>query len=101
MGYYQIVTSELEMGDREMKATCVKPSSPLAENAFSPDQSGKLGLYHNRIASQLYDSGYFRKSTTSPGGSFTATRGASAPHCTNASCARCGSVLSRYIVPSG
>jgi len=23
MGYYQIVTSELEMGDREVKATCV------------------------------------------------------------------------------
>ena len=26
-----------------MKATCVKPASPLAENAFSPNQSGKLG----------------------------------------------------------
>jgi len=29
-----------------MKATCAKPASPLAENAFSPNQSGKLGLYH-------------------------------------------------------
>jgi len=26
-----------------MKATCVKPASPLAENAFLPNQSGKLG----------------------------------------------------------
>jgi lipopolysaccharide export system permease protein len=26
-----------------MKATCVKPASPLAKNAFSPNQSGKLG----------------------------------------------------------
>ena len=28
-----------------MKATCVKPASPLAENAFSPNQSGKLGRF--------------------------------------------------------
>ena len=26
-----------------MKATCVKPASPLAKDAFLPDQSGKLG----------------------------------------------------------
>ena len=26
-----------------MRATCAKPASPLAENAFSPNQSGKLG----------------------------------------------------------
>ena len=29
-----------------MKATCAKPASPLAGNAFSQNQSGKLGLYH-------------------------------------------------------
>ena len=26
-----------------MRATCIKPASPLAQNAFSPNQSGKLG----------------------------------------------------------
>ena len=26
-----------------MRATCAKPASPLAENVFSPNQSGKLG----------------------------------------------------------
>ena len=26
-----------------MKATCAKPASPLAGNAFSQNQSGKLG----------------------------------------------------------
>ena len=29
-----------------MRATCIKPASPLAQNAFSPNQSGKLGFYH-------------------------------------------------------
>ena len=33
-----------------MRATCAKPASPLAENAFSPNQSGKLGLYHKSPA---------------------------------------------------
>ena len=37
-----------------MKATCVKPASPLAKDAFLPDQSGKLGkrraLRHERLS---------------------------------------------------
>ena len=32
-----------------MKATCVKPASPLAENAFSPNQSGKLGKMSDSV----------------------------------------------------
>ena len=34
-----------------MKATCVKPASPLAKDAFLPNQSGKLGT---KIMHKLY-----------------------------------------------
>jgi hypothetical protein len=32
-----------------MRATCAKPASPLAENAFSPNQRGKLGKAIKRL----------------------------------------------------
>ena len=32
-----------------MRATYAKPASPLAKNAFSPNQSGKLGTFENGV----------------------------------------------------
>ena len=37
-----------------MRATCIKPASPLAQNAFSPNQSGKLGT---RLAGRRFEDG--------------------------------------------
>ena len=36
-----------------MRATCTKPASPLAENAFSPNQSGKLGVRLSGVFAKL------------------------------------------------
>ena len=38
-----------------MRATCIKPASPLAQNAFSPNQSGKLGKVAQILNDRLSD----------------------------------------------
>jgi hypothetical protein len=47
-----------------MNATRAKPASPLAKNAFSPNQSGKLGTGQTNFEIGSASSRFYRLSAT-------------------------------------